>query len=159
MADSSPPVLFQLNLLVKDVPTSVAFYRRLGLTVEEASRPEWARHHATALMPGGVRLELDSLTFAKEWNEGWQGHAGNSAGVIFFSVALREDVDRVHDDLVASGAPSQHPPTDAFWGARYAIVLDPDENPVGVMSPIDPARRRAPPFAPSAPRAGALTRR
>jgi uncharacterized glyoxalase superfamily protein PhnB len=149
MAESSPPVLFQLNLLVKDVATSVAFYRRLGLTVEAASRPEWARHHATAVMPGGVRLELDSLAFAKEWNAGWQGHPGNSAGVIFFSVAERRDVDRIHDDLVASGARGQHPPTDAFWGARYAIVLDPDGNPVGIMSPVDPARRHAPPPPPA----------
>jgi uncharacterized glyoxalase superfamily protein PhnB len=149
MAESSPPVLFQLNLLVKDVATSVAFYRRLGLTVEEASRPEWARHHATAVMPGGVRLELDSLAFAKEWNTGWRRRAGSSAGVIFFSVAEREDVDRIHDNLVASGATAQHAPTDAFWGARYAIVLDPDDNPVGIMSPIDPARRHAPPAPPA----------
>jgi uncharacterized glyoxalase superfamily protein PhnB len=32
-----------------------------------------------------------------------------------------------------------------FWGARYAIVEDPDGNHVGVMSPSDPDRRRAPP--------------
>ena len=36
---------------------------------------------------------------------------------------------------------SQQPPFDAFWGARYAIVEDPDGNSVGLMSPVDPTRR------------------
>ena len=34
---------------------------------------------------------------------------------------------------------------DTFFGARYAIVADPDGRSVGIMSPIDPARRSAPP--------------
>jgi hypothetical protein len=34
-----------------------------------------------------------------------------------------------------------HEPYDAFWGARYAIVEDAGGNAVGIMSPVDPARR------------------
>lgn len=34
---------------------------------------------------------------------------------------------------------------DAFWGARFAVVADPDGNEVGLMSPIDEERRRWPP--------------
>jgi uncharacterized glyoxalase superfamily protein PhnB len=34
---------------------------------------------------------------------------------------------------------------EAFWGACYAIVEDPDGNPVGIMSPADPAFRSEPP--------------
>ena len=34
---------------------------------------------------------------------------------------------------------------DAFWGARYAIVEDPDGVAIGLMSPIDPARKMPPP--------------
>jgi uncharacterized glyoxalase superfamily protein PhnB len=37
------------------------------------------------------------------------------------------------------------PPWDAFWGARYAIVEDPDGIAVGLMSPISPDRRSPPP--------------
>jgi uncharacterized glyoxalase superfamily protein PhnB len=29
---------------------------------------------------------------------------------------------------------------DTFWGARYAVIEDPDGNHVGLMSPIDPER-------------------
>jgi len=44
-------------------------------------------------------------------------------------------------DLVEHGAVGQQPPWDAFWGARYAVVEDPDGNAVGIMSAIDPDRR------------------
>ena len=33
----------------------------------------------------------------------------------------------------------QQEPYDAFWGARYAVVSDPDGNGVGIMSPVDDA--------------------
>ena len=48
-----------------------------------------------------------------------------------------------HVDL--TGYAGRQPPYDTFWGARYAVIEDPDGNHVGLMSPIDPARRRAPP--------------
>ena len=37
------------------------------------------------------------------------------------------------------------PPHDAFWGARYAIVEDPDGIAVGLMSPISPDFKSVPP--------------
>jgi uncharacterized glyoxalase superfamily protein PhnB len=36
-------------------------------------------------------------------------------------------------------------PYDAFWGARYAIIEDPNGVAVGVMSPISPDRKSPPP--------------
>ena len=54
-------------------------------------------------------------------------------------------MDARYADLTAAGYRGQQPPWDAFWGARYAVVEDPDGNPVGLMSPIDPARRSAAP--------------
>jgi uncharacterized glyoxalase superfamily protein PhnB len=145
---SEPPVLNQVNLVVKDLPTSVAFYRRVGLAVAEIPLPEWAPHHATAVMPNGVRLEIDSLEFARQWDPGWRDRPGVGC-VLFFGVPSRDEVDRLFSTLTSAGAPAQKPPEDAFWGARYAIVEDPDGNAVGLMSPIDPAFRRAPPAPPS----------
>ena len=34
---------------------------------------------------------------------------------------------------------------DEVWGARYAIIEDPDGNHVGIMSPSDSSRRSAAP--------------
>ena len=62
-----------------------------------------------------------------------------------FSVPSREAVDERYGELIAAGYTGLQPPYDAFWGARYAIVEDPDGNHVGLMSPLDPTRRGAPP--------------
>jgi uncharacterized glyoxalase superfamily protein PhnB len=56
-------------------------------------------------------------------------------------VVERETVDAIYSDLTGAGYAGQQPPYDAFWGARYAVVADPDGMSVGIMSAIDPARR------------------
>jgi len=138
-------VVGQLNLIASDLAATIAFYRLLGLTVEEIDLPGWRPHHASATMPDGFRLEFDSSAFARQWNPGFGGQAGNTGCVVFFSVEDREDVDRLFWKMTGAGYGSQKAPEDAFWGARYAIVEDPDGNGVGIMSRIDPARRHAPP--------------
>jgi uncharacterized glyoxalase superfamily protein PhnB len=150
MSEPQAPTFNQVNLIVADVAASILFYRRLGLTVETAGRPEWERHHATAIMPNGTRLELDSVEFAKLWDPGCKGRGGNTGCVLFFGVASRGEVDRLFESLTGAGYTSQKQPEDAFWGARYAIVEDPDSNAIGLMSAIDPAQRRAPPAPPKA---------
>jgi catechol 2,3-dioxygenase-like lactoylglutathione lyase family enzyme len=141
--------LSQVNLVVRDMPRALAFYRRLGLTIDEGSDPAWARHHASCRTPDGIRLEFDSQAFAQEWDPGLKASPGAGSGVLMFDVPTREDVDRVFAELTEAGAPVHKSPADAFWGARYAIVEDPDGNAIGLMSPIDPARRSAPPPPPA----------
>lgn len=36
-------------------------------------------------------------------------------------------------------------PYDAFWGARYAVIRDPEGNSVGLESPLDEGKRSWPP--------------
>jgi catechol 2,3-dioxygenase-like lactoylglutathione lyase family enzyme len=43
MSTDAPPVLAQLNLVVADMVASVAFYRRLGLTIDDSN--PWSAHH------------------------------------------------------------------------------------------------------------------
>jgi catechol 2,3-dioxygenase-like lactoylglutathione lyase family enzyme len=139
------PVLDQLNLVVNDMEASVAFYRRLGLEVADVA-PAWARDHREVGTPGGLDLDLDSRAFARTWDGGRSESSGSV--VVGFRLASREAVDRVYAELTEAGYRGSQSPYDAFWGARYAIVEDPDGNPVGLMSPADPERRAAPP-APS----------
>ena len=47
----------------------------------------------------------------------------------------RDDVDARYADLTGAGYTGIQSPFDAFWGARYAIVADPDGTHVGLMSP------------------------
>jgi catechol 2,3-dioxygenase-like lactoylglutathione lyase family enzyme len=132
------PRLDQVNLVVSDMAASVAFYRRLGVPIQDTD-PEWESHHRSAEVGEGIDLDLDSEAFAKRWNQGWSG----GRAVIGFKVASRQEVDQVYEDLVGAGYRSQQGPYDAFWGARYAVIEDPDGNAVGIMSPIDPDQRSA----------------
>jgi uncharacterized glyoxalase superfamily protein PhnB len=141
MADERP-VFDGVNLVVRDMERSVAFYRRLGAEIADAPAP-WDRHHRNLSTPSGIDFDLDSVTFAAKWDEGWP--AGRTGAVYSFRVGTREAVDAIYDDLTAAGYEGQQPPFDAFWGARYAIVSDPDGNGVGIMSHPDAARRSAPP--------------
>ncbi len=41
-----------------------------------------------------------------------------------------------HEQIVAAGFRSKDAPYDAFWGQRYATVLDPDDNPVDLFAQL-----------------------
>lgn len=124
---------------------TLAFYRQLGLSIPESTvwRTATGAHHAEVQMSNGVLLEFDSAQLAKSYNAGWREQpVGASRGVLGFSLASRPAVDEKYEALIAAGYLGSQPPYDTFWGARYAVVEDPDGNHVGLMSPLDPARRR-----------------
>jgi catechol 2,3-dioxygenase-like lactoylglutathione lyase family enzyme len=133
----------QVNLVVRNMDESIAFYRRIGLDIP----PPWTSggpgHHAKAATGGEVELEFDSHRLAQAYNQGFA--AERARVVIGVGLDSREAVDELWQALLAEGAQGLQPPFDAFWGARYAIVEDPDGNPVGLMSPVDADRRSAPP--------------
>ena len=128
--------LDQINLVVGDMAAMAEFYGRLGLMIRPAAG-EWAPHHRSA-RGAGADLDLDSPEFASVWDAGWPGGAGIVLG---FRVGERARVDELHAELVAAGHASQQQPFDAPWGARYAVVTDPDGNAVGIMSPVDDSFR------------------
>jgi predicted lactoylglutathione lyase len=149
VSETIPALAFgQINIVVRDMAASIAFYRLLGVTIEEMPVAEWAPHHANGVTSNGVHIEFDSVAFAKQWNPGLDEAKLGSAVLPFFHVASRDEVDRLHARLTEAGHKSQKAPEDAFWGARYAIIEDPDGNGVGIMSSIDESRRRPPPRPP-----------
>src|SRR6266567_3787863 len=92
------PVPDQFNLVVMDMDATVAFYRKLGLTIPDTD-PQWQHHHRTAAVEGGIDLDLDSSAFTRHWNHGWRG----GMGVLGFKVNSRERVDEIYADLAAAG--------------------------------------------------------
>ena len=145
------PILDQVNLVCGDVEASVAFYRRLG--VEISDERIWCTatgaHHVSAaddVADRAVAFDLDSTAFAQRWNAGWKGQPNLKGRVVIgFGVATRADVDELYRDMTGAGYRGLQEPIDAFWGARYAIIEDPDGIAVGVMSPISPDRKSPPP--------------
>jgi len=142
------PVLNQLDLVARDVDASIAFYRRLGLDVPESRvwRTATGAHHVDLDLPNGFVLHIDSAALAQRFDAGWREPSDRRGRVVIgFSLPSRAAVDARFAELVAAGYAASQPPHDTFWGARYAVIEDPDGNPVGLMSPLDPARRTAPP--------------
>jgi uncharacterized glyoxalase superfamily protein PhnB len=136
------PRLDQINLVVRAMGPAVEFYRLLGVEIDEPPAP-WDEHHRTVETAAGLDFDIDSSRFATQWNRSWPGDRGGA--VLGFRVTDRDTVDATYARLTDAGYQGQQPPYDAFWGARYALVADPDGNCVGIMSDIDPERRTRPP--------------
>jgi catechol 2,3-dioxygenase-like lactoylglutathione lyase family enzyme len=141
--NENAPDLHMLNVIVADMPTTLDFYRLLGVAVPDDPDPPGG--HLQLKMPGGVSLELDTAESARLWHAGWRADPVSAHVVIGFSLPTREAVDERYADLTSAGYLGRQPPFDAFWGARYAIVADPDGNDVGLMSPMQDSRRTWPP--------------
>lgn len=137
------PAFNQLNIVVRDMDATLAFYRRLGLEIDA----EPGAFHVAVAMANGMLLEFDVTEFVPQWDTGWSGSTGGST-VLGFRIASRAGVDALYGSLTQAGYRGRQPPYDAFWGARYAIVDDPDGNGVGLMSPIEKERKFWPPTVP-----------
>jgi uncharacterized glyoxalase superfamily protein PhnB len=139
----SPPYLNMLNVVVGDMSASLDFYRLLGVAVPDGS--DATDVHVELSMPGGLSLELDTAESARLWHAASRTDPASVSVVAGFRLPTRDAVDERYAELTSAGHPGRQPPFDAFWGARYAIVADPDGNDIGLMSPIDESRRAWPP--------------
>ena len=134
-----------LNLVARDIDATVAFYRHLGIDIpaDKIWRTDTGAHHVEGVPLGaGAEIEIDSDRLAGVYNQGFDP---SSRTVLGFRLGSRQAVDDLHNDLVNAGYQSRQPPYDAFWGARYAIVADPDGRDVSLMSPSEADFRSPPP--------------
>jgi uncharacterized glyoxalase superfamily protein PhnB len=141
------PLFDQINIVSADFDATRSFYQALGVEIQEPFRTAAGEpFHASHRPAQGVALEVDSPSFARLWNRGWAPEA-DLAGrtVLGLRVADRATVDRLYHAATGAGHKGLQPPCDAFWGARYAIVEDPDGRAVGLMSPAEDRYRSAPP--------------
>jgi len=62
------PTLNQLNLIVRDMDATLAFYRRLGFKIVA----EAGAVHVNVTLSDGMRLEFDSTPFVPQWDSDWK---------------------------------------------------------------------------------------
>lgn len=117
-----------IGLVSDNVDASKAFYQLLGLTLKEVGQG-----HYEAVTDSGIRLMVDTVDLMKTVNPKWVKPEGSKVALCFkqHSVAA---VDTCYQQLINAGAVGQNPPWDAFWGQRYACVLDPDGNQVEIFA-------------------------
>lgn len=124
------PSLDAVGIVAADVAASAEFYRLLGLEFAESTED-----HQEAATANGLRVMLDSVEMAKQFDSEWVQPAGKPIALAFRCTSPAE-VDDVYERVVAAGYRGKNPPYDALWGQRYATVLDPDGNGVDLFAPL-----------------------
>ena len=115
------PELNAIGIAVSDMAASIRFYRLLGLDVPGTPDED----HVDAFLPNGVRFMLDSEDVMRSFREDWVRRTGNQLSFPL-ECGSPAEVDEVYARVTAAGFQSEKEPWDAFWGQRYALLLDPD---------------------------------
>jgi len=126
------PELNAIGIAVADIATSIRFYRLLGLDVPETPDEE----HVDAFLPNGVRFMLDSEDVMRSFREGWTRETGNQIGLAL-ECASPAEVDEAYARVTGAGFHGEKEPWDAFWGQRYAVLLDPDRVEVSLYAALE----------------------
>ncbi|MFD5779609.1 VOC family protein [Streptomyces sp. NPDC058220] len=117
------PRLDAIGLVVSDMAASLAFYRRLGLDLPADAD---AAPHAEASLPSGLRILWDTEETVRSYDPGWTRPSGGERIGLAFLCDSPAEVDATYEALAGAGYRGHLKPWDAFWGQRYAVVLDPD---------------------------------
>jgi catechol 2,3-dioxygenase-like lactoylglutathione lyase family enzyme len=121
-----------IGIVAKDIVASLCFYRALGLDI-----PVWdgKEPYVEMTLEGGIRLSWNDLEMVKQIDPEWVEPVGARLGLAFLCDGPA-GVDERHRALIQAGFESRKEPWDAFWGQRYAVVIDPDGNAVDLFAPL-----------------------
>ncbi|GAA2830951.1 putative glyoxalase superfamily protein PhnB [Leucobacter komagatae] len=122
-----------IGIVTTDLAASLAFYRELGLEIPADADGE---AHVEAVPPGGMRIGWDTLETIQGFDPAYEVPTGSHRVAFAFQAGSPAEVDTVFAKLTAGGATARVEPWDAFWGQRYATVMDPDGNAVDIYAPL-----------------------
>jgi catechol 2,3-dioxygenase-like lactoylglutathione lyase family enzyme len=122
-----------VGIVVSDMTKSLAFYRLLGLPVPEDAE---GQPHVEIALPGGTRLLLDTEETIRSFHPQWQPASGAGRIGLAFALPDAAAVDAAFAEITTAGYHGELIPFDAFWGQRYATVLDPDGTGVDLFAPL-----------------------
>ena len=121
-----------VGLTVRDMQASLKFYRLLGLDIPDVPDSD---PYAEVITPNGYRISWNKEEMVKGIYPDWEEPRGQRIGLAFLCDSPAE-VDEVYARLVAAGYEGRREPWDAFWGQRYAVVVDPDGLSVDLFAPV-----------------------
>jgi len=120
-----------IGIVASDMARSIQFYRLLGFDVPET--PD--EGHVDTFLPNGVRFMLDSEDVIRSFLPDWARETGNQISVAL-ECASPAEVDEVYERVTSAGFEGEKEPWDAFWGQRYALLIDPDGVRVDLYAPL-----------------------
>lgn len=122
------------QIIAKDMAASLAFYRALGLPIPPEADQE---PHVEAVFDGGLKLTWDTYDTIRSFDKEWEPPAaGGHRMMLSFRCDSPAAVDAAYAELTGAGYAGHLAPWDAFWGMRYASLLDPDGNPVDIFADL-----------------------
>ncbi|MBE1490213.1 VOC family protein [Plantactinospora soyae] len=127
------PRLDVFGMVVADMARTLAFYRRLGLEIPAEADTE---PHVECTLPGGLRLAWDTVETIRSFDPSYTHPTGPGRTGLAFLCADPAEVDATYAALTEAGYEGHLGPWDAFWGQRYAALLDPDGNGVDLFAPL-----------------------
>lgn len=124
-----------VGIVVADMAETLAFYRHLGLSIPESDDSEG---HVEVEITDGFTLMFDTIEIVEQFSTYDPPAGGRGVGFAFRCDSPAE-VDELYESITSTGYKAKHAPFDAFWGQRYATLLDPNGNPVDLYAPLPPA--------------------
>lgn len=129
-----------VSFIVTDMQAALDFYRLLGLPIPADAD---ATQDHVEISVEGIRIAWETEALMRQLDSAWT--PPTRPGRLSFALealspaAVDEAVKRVE----AAGYTVKTKPFDAFWGQRYATVLDPDDTPVDLFAsfPIQIGRK------------------
>src|ERR1044072_3325549 len=121
-----------IGIVSADIAASCRFYRALGVDVAE---PGEGDDHFEATLPNGLRLMWDTEELIRKLDPAWKRSEGH-AMALAFECGRPAEVDGAYAKVVGEGVAGKAERFDAFWGQRYAPVVDPDGNSVDLFAPL-----------------------
>ncbi len=123
-----------INYYVEDVEKAVRFYTDHFGFVETFRTHQHGKPDHVEVRLGSLTLGLASKKSAQAMHGLPLGHDAGSPRAEL--VVWTENVDAAYADLIAKGIPSLSPPHDFLSTLRSAWVMDPDGNPIQIVSQV-----------------------
>ena len=120
-----------LYITVDDMARSLTFYEHLGFCFAPEA---FGETHVQAELKNGLLVHWNHVssvrTYAPDYHPSPHGRVG-----LAFQQESPAAVDALFAKFQRLGYRADRTPWDAPWGHRYAIVYDPDGNPIQIFAP------------------------
>ncbi len=122
--------LYMIGLIVRDMPTALEFYRRLGLDIPEGSE---TLSHVEVKMHGGMSFFLDSKP--RRWDARYQMQsdapvvsADSYPMILEFYLPDQATLQAKYNEMTGYGYQGFREPYLTSFGMHFAMIKDPDGN-------------------------------
>ncbi len=127
------PRIDMIGIVTSNLAASLTFYRRLGIDIAGGQDDE---AHVEATLPGGLRIAWDPVSTIHSFDPSWTPPTGGHRIGLAFACDDPADVDATYAAMSDAGHDGHLEPFDAFWGMRYAVIVDPDGNHIDLFAPL-----------------------